>query len=102
MHDVEKETVDKIVGLIREVIGEEWANELDIDTSSSFSEDLELESIEMVALAEKLQAHYGERVNFVGWLSGKQIDEIIELTVSDLATHIVDSLSEAAPDRPKE
>ena len=43
---------------------------------------------EFVALAEKLQAHYGAQVDFVGWISTKQLDEIIALTVGDLVAFI--------------
>ena len=47
---------------------------------TSFAEDLELESIEFVALAEVLQELYGERVDFVAWISKLELDEIIQLT----------------------
>jgi acyl carrier protein len=54
---------------------------------TSFGSDLELESIEFVALAEKLQARY-EKVDFVRWLSEKELEEIIELKVGDVVTYI--------------
>ena len=56
---------------------------------TSFEKDLELESIEFVALAEKLQERYGKSVDFVGWLSSKELDEIIGLTVGELVEFIV-------------
>jgi acyl carrier protein len=56
---------------------------------TSFAKDLELESIEFVALAEKLQERYGKGVDFVGWLSGKVLDEIIGLTVRELVEFVV-------------
>ena len=55
---------------------------------TSFNADLELESIEFVALAEKLQHRYGERIDFVGWISNKSLDDIIALTVGDLVRFI--------------
>ena len=75
--------------LIVEVVGDELTLLHPITMATSFNTDLELESIEFVALAERLQQHYGDRVDFVAWISGKQLDEIIALTVGDLVEHIV-------------
>ena len=47
-------TLETVAAIIREVIGEEWAEEVEISRETSFAEDLELESIEFVALAERL------------------------------------------------
>ncbi len=91
--DIHQETLERLAGFIREVIGEEWADDIEIVAETSFNNDLELESIEFVALAEKLQEHYGKQVDFVGWLSGKDINEIIQMTVGDLAECIVSCLS---------
>jgi len=57
--------------------------------TSSFNRDLELESIEFVALAEKLQQHYGAKVDFVAWISTKELDQIIALTVGELVEFIL-------------
>ncbi|MHB8418732.1 MAG: acyl carrier protein [Myxococcales bacterium] len=78
----------EIARLIREVVGEAWIEEKAIGLSTSFGRDLELESIEFVALGERLQSHFGKGVDFVGWLSGKDLDEILELTVGDLVEFI--------------
>jgi acyl carrier protein len=59
-----------------------------VTMTTSFNGDLELESIEFVALAEKLQQTFGERVDFVGWISGKELDHIIQLTVGELVEFI--------------
>ena len=59
-----------------------------VTMTTSFTGDLELESIEFVALAEKLQEKFGERVHFVGWISGKELDQIIQLTVGELVEFI--------------
>ncbi len=74
--------------LVIEVAGDEITLAGPLTLATSFNADLELESIEFVALAEKLQAHYGAQVDFVGWISTKQLDEIIALTVGDLVTFI--------------
>ncbi len=87
------ETFDTVARMIREVLGDDWDPSQEITLETSFNEDLELESIEFVALAERLQAHYGKGVDFVGWLSQKELNEIIQLRVSDLVEFIDDCLS---------
>jgi acyl carrier protein len=80
LHTVEK--------LVIEIAGDELLLAGPITMETSFNADLELESIEFVALAEKLQQHYGTGVDFVGWISKKQLDEIIALTVGELVEFI--------------
>ena len=74
--------------LIVEIVGDEIALTTPITMTTSFNADLELESIEFVALAEKLQQHYGKDVDFVGWISKKELDQIIGLTVGELVEFI--------------
>jgi acyl carrier protein len=78
-------TVETLIG---EVAGEELLLATPITMTTSFNADLELESIEFVALAEKLQGHYGAQIDFVGWISNKSLDELIALTVGDLVRFI--------------
>jgi len=84
----DKAILDTVAGFIRAIIGEDWADELDIDMDTSFSDDLELESIEFVALAEKMQEHFGAEVNFVAWISEMELDKIIGLCVGDVVEFI--------------
>lgn len=84
------ETVTELIG---EVVGDEFLLDGPITMETSFSRDLELESIEFVALSEKLQEHYGERVDFVVWISEMELTEIIDLTVGQLVDHITSCLS---------
>jgi acyl carrier protein len=86
--DGHRETLDVVVGFVREVIGEDWVQDKQIGMDTSFGDDLEFESIEVVALSEKLQERYGEGVDFVGWLSGMELDEIINLRVGQLVEFI--------------
>ena len=85
---VRSEVLDTVIHFVGEVIGEDWALEMDITEATSFNEDLELESIEFVALAERLQERYGEQVNFVEWIADKELDQIIALKVGDLVEFI--------------
>jgi len=87
-----------LAAMLREVIGESWADDLDIGRETSFNRDLELESIEFVALAERLQTAFGARVDFAGWLADRELDQIISLTVGEVVDFICTCLtsSEAA------
>jgi len=82
------EILETLAGLIRQVIGEDWADDIDIGMETSFADDLELESIEFVQLAELLQNHYGKDVNFVSWLSKMQLDSIIGLKVGQVVEFV--------------
>jgi acyl carrier protein len=75
--------------LIAEIAGDEILLTTPVTMTTSFNADLELESIEFVALAEKLQEHYGAGIDLVGWISKKEPDQIIALTVGDLVEFIV-------------
>lgn len=81
-------TLSVVATLIREVLGDGFGDDVDIALETSFWKDLEVESIELVTLGERLQEHYGEKVDFVAWLSGKELDQIIELKVGDLVSFI--------------
>jgi acyl carrier protein len=85
MNDEILRTVER---LVIEVVGDELLITGPITMQTSFNRDLELESIEFVALAEKLQQHYGAGLDFVGWISTKELDEIIALTVGELVEFI--------------
>jgi acyl carrier protein len=73
---------------ITEVIGEEFVEEMDITPASSFTKDLEMDSIEIVAFSEKVKAHFGENIDFTGWLSNMDLDEIIQLKLEDIINYI--------------
>lgn len=83
------ETLAEVAHMITEVIGEEELVGLDISPDTSFQDDLEVESIEFVALSERLMARYGDEVDFVAWMAEMELDEIIGLTVGDLVDFVV-------------
>ena len=89
------EVLEDVARMVREVIGEDWVEDVPITMTTSFARDLELESIEFVALAEKLKAKYGKSVDFVGWLSGMELRQIIGLEVGQLVGFISSCLSQA-------
>lgn len=90
------EVLEVVRELLVEVIGPEYVVGLSIDMDTAFDLDLQMESLEFVALAERLPAVFGPQVDFVSWLAGKELDEIIALTVGDLVSFVAASLAAGA------
>lgn len=88
--------LERLSAILREVIGEAWAEDVQIDADTSFNRDLELESIEFVSLSERLQTEYGKKVDFAGWLADMELDSIINLRVGQVVDFIVKCLSSNA------
>ena len=84
-----QEVLDAVRTIIANVIGEDYVQELEIDMDTSFHEDLDIESIEFVALGEALGERYGERVDLAGWIASMDVDDIIDMKVGRLVEHIV-------------
>jgi acyl carrier protein len=85
--------LEDLATMVREVIAEDWALDVPITMETSFADDLELESIEFVALAEKLKLAYGKRVDFASWLATMELKEIISLRAGTLVEYIDRCLS---------
>jgi acyl carrier protein len=83
-----REVLDEVVRMLVEVVGEDFLLDLEVGPETTFNEDLALESIEFVALAERLQQRYGDRVDFAGFLAGMDLDQVMTMTVGDLVAHI--------------
>jgi acyl carrier protein len=69
--------------MILEVMEEE-EGEVEVRFESHFQRDLELESIELIALGDLLRARYGQDLDFTGWLTQLSLDDLAALTVGDL------------------
>lgn len=85
----QQEVLDTLAGFLREIVAEPWIAEVPITMETSFSQDLELESIEFVALATKLRDRYGFEAEFTDWLAGLEFEEIIALRVGSLVEFIL-------------
>ena len=83
------DVLETVGDILVDVIGPEYLLDLEIGLQTRFDQDLEIESLEFVALAERLLHHYGGQVDFVAWLATMELDEIIALTVGDLVKFIV-------------
>lgn len=63
--------------------------ESEIGMETSFHDDLEMESIDLVTLAGMLTEEYGESVNLAEYLADKDLGEVIGLTIGDVVNYVV-------------
>ncbi|CAM5651380.1 hypothetical protein SAVIM338S_06531 [Streptomyces avidinii] len=78
----------EITGMLVEIVGDEFLLADEVTMKTTFNEDLALESIEFVALAEQLHHRYGARVDLMGFIAEKDMDAILAMSVGELVTHI--------------
>lgn len=78
----------ELAGMLREVTGEteQWADR--IGPATLVDGELQLESIELTALAMLVQQRYGIGAELTGYLAGLDLDQLIALTVGDLLAHL--------------
>jgi acyl carrier protein len=81
------ETVKTLAAMIIDVVGDDV---FDIEANTSFKDDLGFQSIQFVALAEQIQERWSE-IDFVGWITSKQVADLMALRVGDVADFIVQS-----------
>ena len=78
----------QIARLLGDVIGEDRTGPDGIGPHTRLDGDLFLESVELAALGESLRRTYGARVDLPGLIAGLDIDQIIALTVADVAAYV--------------
>jgi acyl carrier protein len=81
-----------VVKLLAEAIDEGDDVDLDFTRETSLGDDIEIESIELVALGELLLETYGERVDLIAWIGDLNVDQITGLTVGQLVDFIAAAL----------
>jgi acyl carrier protein len=86
----------EIRDMLRTVLDEHGMNDTEITADTSFHSDLELESIDLVALTGLMDQRYGEKVNLAEFLAEKDIDQVIALKVGDLVDYVIHSLQASA------
>lgn len=85
-----------VIDKIRSTVNEDWIEDFDIGPQTRFNDDLELESIEFVKIADAIQAHFGTQFDIVAWLSGKSIQQLIGLSVGDLTDFVASRVAASA------
>jgi acyl carrier protein len=91
MPDVRTESAEEVLQAVKsvliDVIGEDYLLDIPITMDTAFEADLELESVEFVALAERLQERYAH-INFVDWVADMQVEELMTLRIGQLVEFI--------------
>jgi acyl carrier protein len=90
----------EITAMLVETVGDEFLLADEVTLATTFNEDLALESIEFVALAELLQQRYGSAVDLIAFLAEKDMEEILAMTVGDLVSHIAGTPAPAVAGTP--
>jgi acyl carrier protein len=80
-----------VATMLRSVLGD-FGDDAEITMDTTFRDDLGMESIDVVSLAGRLQARYGNSVNFALFVSGLDVESVGDLTVGRLVGYIADSL----------
>jgi acyl carrier protein len=86
----------EVTKILYAVLGE-FGTDAPIGADSTFRDDLGMESIDVVALAGRLQARYGGAVNLAQFVATLDVDSVGTLRVGQLVEHIVTSLNDEAP-----
>lgn len=81
--------------LLVEIVGEDYLLDAEIGWDSNLQDDLALESLEFVTIAEQIGDRYGEAVDFVGWLSTLELEQIVKLTVGEIVEFVAAGLGGA-------
>jgi len=79
--------LEEVKSVLRDVIGEDYLADVPITMDTSFEADLEIESVEFVALAEELQGRYPQ-VDFVEWVAEMEVAELMHLRVGQLVEYV--------------
>jgi acyl carrier protein len=87
--------------LLARAVGEDAGWAAAVRPNALLEADIGLDSVELADLSALLCSRYGPRADLLRWLAGMDLDQIIGLTVSDLAAHVQDVMrpeTEAAHD----
>lgn len=79
---------DVVAELLGELVGDADVLGVEITPDTTFHEDLQLESIDLVTFASILAEHFGEDLNLAEYLAEKDLDDVIGLTVGDIARFV--------------
>ncbi|WP_278315189.1 acyl carrier protein [Lolliginicoccus levis] len=98
----EDEVFDAIVGMLADMLELFDVDPSDVTRETEFHDDLEMESIDLVALSGLLRERWGDRVNFAQFIAGMELEQIMHVTVGQLVDFVVESLNSTEADAPAE
>jgi acyl carrier protein len=82
-----EQALETIRKALIEVIGEDYLADFPLTPETSFEADLQLESVEFVALSERLQQLYPD-LDFVDWVADMDVHDLMALRVGQLVEFI--------------
>jgi acyl carrier protein len=85
--------LDEIRTILIRVLGDYLFDDVEITAEMSLTEDLGLESIDLVTVGAMLTERYDRRLNLAAFLAEMDIDEVIALKVGTLVDFVVDRLA---------
>jgi acyl carrier protein len=91
MHSDQTAVLADVDTMLRDVLGD-FGPDAEIAMDTTFRDDLGMESLDVVSLAGRLQARYGNSVNFALFVSTFDVASVGDLTVGQLVHYISDSL----------
>jgi len=89
----QEDAYDVVTKYLSEVIGEEFFSEYNVSEESTLTGDLEMESMEIVELAEKIKAHYKNTIDMSGWMAKLSLEKLVALSVGDIVEFIENAAS---------
>jgi acyl carrier protein len=79
---------DVVMKLLSDVIGAEFFAEYDVSSDSTLTGDLEMESMEIVELAEKIKVYYQNKVDMSEWMAKLSLEKLVALNVGDVTEFV--------------
>ncbi|MFJ3176465.1 acyl carrier protein [Streptomyces roseus] len=89
----EEAVIADVIGMLQEILEGYAFDAAAVGMHTRLTVDLELESIDLVTLAGSLEARYGSSVNFAHFIADMELEEIIDLTVGQLVTYVVQCIT---------
>ena len=85
-------TADDMVEALAAATGDESLLSSGINAATRLESDLCLDSVDLAALSAVLRDRYGTAVDLTGYVTGLDIDQIIGLTVAEVAGYVTGCL----------
>jgi acyl carrier protein len=81
-------TADDVTAALAAATGDESLLKAGISAASRLEGDLRLDSLDLTALSALLRDRHGAAVDLAGYVAGLDIEQIIGLTVADVAAYV--------------
>jgi acyl carrier protein len=79
----------QLESIITDILGEDVVRIVGISSQSAFVADLEMDSIQIAVLADRVNTIYKDQRDFVRWISKRPLPSLLRLTVGDVVDFIV-------------